>query len=42
MHACLAGRERSFPLRARAADAGPRLATASAGATKITTFKKTA
>jgi hypothetical protein len=42
MHAFLAGHGECLPLRARAADAGPRTAMASAGAAKITTFKKTA
>lgn len=42
MPTALAGHGQSLPLRARAADAGPRTAKASAAATKITTFKKTA
>jgi hypothetical protein len=41
MHASPAGFESAFPLRARAADAGMRAAPV-AGATKITTIKKTA
>ena len=42
MQAFPAGHGQCLPLRARAADAGPRSAAASAGATKLTTFKKTA
>jgi len=41
MHASLAGFAVAFPRRARAADAGPRTAAASACAIKITTLKKT-
>ena len=41
MHASSAGFLIAFPQRARAADAGPRTGAETAGATKITTLKKT-